>query len=387
VASIYGVAPQTRVPSMRSPRRILPIMDGYILREMIPPFMFGLSAFLLFWVINLFFLAADYLINKGAPFFLVMRFLLYRIPQAAPLALPFSALFGALLGFTRLMADNEITALRTSGIPLSRIVRLPLVAGLVLFVAAYGINERITPFASDLSTRSFYQIVYKTATLPIQPHVFRSDPSVGKTFYINNVEPDGVTMDGVQIFEDNRAALFQNVITARTARIDGTNLVLKNATQITFKANGDIEAVAYGKNITVGLPFGQGAQSFFSAALNDPNTMDSKQLSQQIKIREATGQGGSQLNSDKITLASKLANPFASFIAIVIALPCAVIFGKKGRALGIAAAIVLLFLYYILGAMSAALGKNGAMDPYLAAWLPNIVVGITGLALIARAER
>ncbi len=372
---------------MRLPRRILPIMDGYIFREMFPPFMFGLAAFLLFWIINLFFLAADFLINKGAPFFLVMRFLLFRLPQAAPLALPFSALVGSLLGFTRLMADNEIAALRTAGIPLIRIVRLPLIAGLALFGVAYGINERITPAASDISTRSFYQIVYKTATLPIAQHTFRSDPQVGKTFYINSVEPDGVTMDGVQIFEDNRLSLFQDIITARTGRIVGTNLVLKDAERITFKPSGDIAAVFRGKNITVPLPFGQGAQSFFSASLNDPNTMDSKRLKNEISIREATGQAGSSLLQDKITLALKLANPFATFIAIIIALPCAVIFGKKGRALGIASAIVLLFVYYLLGAMTAALGKNGAMEPTLAAWLPNIVLGVAGIALIVRSQR
>ncbi len=372
---------------MRSPRRLLPIMDGYILREMLPSFWFGLAGFLLFWIINMFFLAADFLVNKGAPFFLVMRFLVYRLPQSAPLALPFAALVGTLMAFSRLMADNEIAALRTSGIPLMRIVRLPIVMGVLLFGAAYYINEQIVPAASDLSTRSFYQIVYKTATLPIQPNVFRSDPATGQTFYIKGVEPDGVTMDGVQIFSNYRGSLFQDVVTAKTARIVGTNLVLKDAESMHFKPNGDIDAVTPGKTITVGLPFGQTAQSFFSSALNDPNTMDSKRLRDSIYVRKATGQGGLQTAADEMTLATKLAAPFSALIAILIALPCAVIFGRKGRALGIGIAIVLLFIFYVLGAMAAALGKNGAMDPYLAAWLPNVIIGLLGIGLLVRAER
>jgi lipopolysaccharide export system permease protein len=349
--------------------------------------LFGLAGFLLFWIINMFFLAADYLVNKGAPFFLVMRFLVYRLPQSAPLALPFAALAGTLMAFSRLMADNEIAALRTSGIPLMRIVRLPIILGIMLFGAAYYINEEIVPVASDLSTRSFYQIVYKTATLPIQPNVFRSDPSTGTTFYIKSVEPDGVTMDGVQIFSDNHGALFQDVVTAKTARIVGTSLILKDAERMQFKPNGDIAAVLPGKTITVPLPFGQNAQSFFSTALNDPNTMDSKRLRDSINVRKMTGQGGLQTASDEMTLATKLANPFSALIAVLIALPCAVIFGRKGRALGIGIAIVLLFLFYVLGAMAAALGKNGAMDPYLAAWLPNVVIGLLGIGLLVKAER
>jgi len=44
-----------------------------------------LAAFFLFWFANIFVLAADYLVNKGAPVFLVLRFLLFRVPQATPM--------------------------------------------------------------------------------------------------------------------------------------------------------------------------------------------------------------------------------------------------------------------------------------------------------------
>ena len=47
------------------PSRWLPILDQYILREMWPPLVYGFGAFLLFWFINIFFVAADYIINKG----------------------------------------------------------------------------------------------------------------------------------------------------------------------------------------------------------------------------------------------------------------------------------------------------------------------------------
>ena len=60
--------------------------------------------------------------------------------------------------------------------------------------------------------------------------------------------------------------------------------------------------------------------------------------------------------------------PFASFIAVLIALPLAVRFGKKGRTLGIALSIVALFFvpHDIFVAVGAAFGKNGALDPWVA---------------------
>ena len=88
--------------------------------------MFAFGAFLLFWALNIFFLAADYIINQHAPFFLVLRFVIFRIPQAIPMAFPFGCLFAALLAIGRVMGDNEITAMRTAGIAVWRIALAPL---------------------------------------------------------------------------------------------------------------------------------------------------------------------------------------------------------------------------------------------------------------------
>ena len=49
--------------------------------------------------------------------------------------------------------------------------------------------------------------------------------------------------------------------------------------------------------------------------------------------------------------------------------------------------IVILFVYYILGAVAQAFGRNGTMDPYLAAWAPNIVMAAAGGWLVWREDR
>src|SRR5215475_4343354 len=109
-----------RQPLLRASMFRLPILDSYLLREMFGPFAFAFGAFLLFWAVNIFFLAADYIINQHAPLFLTLRFVLFRMPQAIPMAFPFAALFASLLAMGRLMGDNEIIAMRTAGISVVR---------------------------------------------------------------------------------------------------------------------------------------------------------------------------------------------------------------------------------------------------------------------------
>jgi len=370
------------------PKIGLPILDAYLMREVAGPFTFGLAAFFLFWFANIFVLAADYLVNKGAPVFLVLRFLVFRVPQATPFAFPFACLFGTLLGFGRLAADNEISALRTSGISFWRIVRLPLIAGILVAIASFEINENIAPVTTDLSTRSFYQILYKSQTLPIEPNIFRSDPTTGDTFYISSVSPDGKTMQNIEIWQPQHNSPFQTLLTAKTARIEGTDIVLEHAVRTQVNADGTVgSVVVLAQELKLSLPMGDNGQNFLSSSFNDTYTMNTKRLAQDIKFRKETGQGGADLASRELTLGSKYAYPFASFIAVIIALPMAVRFGKRGRTLGIVLSVMLLFVYYAISALAGALGRAGTLDPYLAAWLANILAAVAGSWMIWRVDR
>ena len=389
MATVSGVRAAAPIAPMRFPK--LPILDAYILRELAGPFAFAFLAYLLFWFINIFFLAADYIINAHAPFFLVLRFLAFRVPQSTPLAFPFSCLFATLLAFGRLAGDNELNAIRTAGVTFLRIARTPLLCGLAMFGVSYYINETIAPITTDLSTRTFYQIVYKTDQLPIVPGFFRKDDATGNVFYVGNVASDHKTMTDVMIFQNATTTPFKTVVNARLAQVRGTVLHLVNARVTKFKLSGETDGDAVNRDIDIGLPIGETIEQFINTSTNDPYAVNSKQLKTQINAMQATGQGGSALGVLKITLAQRLAFPFAAFISVVLALPLATSIGKRGKNLGmgfgIALSVLLLFVYYLMMSAFGALGKNEAINPYLAAWAPNIIMAIAGTVMFYRVER
>jgi lipopolysaccharide export system permease protein len=364
-----------------------PILDEYIVREMAPPFLFATAAFLLFQFINIFFLSAEYIINAHASPFLLLRYIIFRVPIFTPFTFPFACLAATLLGVGRLAADNELQALRTSGARFLRIAAAPLALGIGMFAFSYYLNETIVPKSVEYSTRTFYQIVMHTQELPIVPQFFQKDDATGRVFYVGNVLPDHKTMKNVMIFENAINTPYRQVTNADTAVIQGGVLHLIGARIARFKATGEYDGGLSKKaNIDVGLPLGETAEQFINAGSSDPYMSNTKQLSTQINAMQATGRGGLALETLKITLAQKLAGPFASFVAVLLAMPLAARLGKKGRTIGIALAILLMFVYYLMMSAFSALGRTNTIDPYLAAWLPNIVMLVTGGVLFYRVE-
>ncbi len=383
MATLPGVRATPLAPPSRTP--LLNILDSYILRELAAPFAFSAGVYMLFWFINIFFVAADYLINAHANVFLILRFLAFRVPQSVPMAFPFGCLFATLLAFGRMSADNEITALRTSGVSFNRIAATPLLAGVLVFLFTYVVNDSVVPRSVELSTRTFYQIIYRTETLPVVPRFFRRDDATDRVFYVGNVMDDHRTLENVMIFENATNTPFRRVTNAERAHIDGRSLILEHARVTVFKRTGELDnSFVQQDPVELPLPFAETADQFLNTSSADQNALNSDQLRAQIKAMEATGQGGNALDLLKITLAQKLSFPFASFVAVLIALPLAVAFGRRGRTLGIALSFLLMFVYYLMLSAAAALGRNEAINPYLAAWIPNLILGIVGAIMIRR---
>jgi lipopolysaccharide export LptBFGC system permease protein LptF len=80
----------------------------------------------------------------------------------------------------------------------------------------------------------------------------------------------------------------------------------------------------------------------------------------------------------------RLAAPWTCLVVVLIAIPFGAQSGRRNLFFGVAGSIFICFAFFVLQQVSLALGMNGVLPPWLAAWLPNSLFALAGTALILR---
>jgi lipopolysaccharide export system permease protein len=121
------------------------LLSRYLLRECVPPFLFALGALTGLMLLNQIARQFGDLVGKGLSWGVIGEVFGLSIPFIVAMTLPMAVLVAVLYAFTRLGADNEITALKGSGINLMRMVRPVLLAGLGVSLVNFAFNDQVLP--------------------------------------------------------------------------------------------------------------------------------------------------------------------------------------------------------------------------------------------------
>ena len=106
------------------------ILDKYILKQMMQPFLFGVAAFSTIFVASSFlFRVTQYITQYGASYSSLIRLFLCLMPEVINYTFPMSMLLAALLTMGQLSSNSEITAMRSGGLSFRRIAAPILAAG------------------------------------------------------------------------------------------------------------------------------------------------------------------------------------------------------------------------------------------------------------------
>jgi len=158
------------------------ILHRYVLKEHVGPLTFALTALTSILLLQYIGKHFGELVGKGLPTFVIAEFFGLSVPLTVALTLPMAVLVATLYAFSRLAAENEITALKASGVSLVSVLRPVLWAALGVTIVMIGFNDQILPRSNHRLAVLQRDIAQKKPTFGLREQVI-NEVSPGK-FYL-----------------------------------------------------------------------------------------------------------------------------------------------------------------------------------------------------------
>ncbi|HKP29930.1 MAG TPA: LptF/LptG family permease [Gemmatimonadales bacterium] len=121
------------------------LLSRYLLRQLAGPFAFALSALTGLLLLNQVAKRFGDLVGKGLPPNIIAEVLFLFLPFIVALTLPMAVLVAVLYGFSHLAADNEITAMRASGVSVTQMLRPVFIAGVAVALFNFLFIDQVLP--------------------------------------------------------------------------------------------------------------------------------------------------------------------------------------------------------------------------------------------------
>ena len=158
------------------------ILHRYVLKEHVGPLTFALSALTSILLLQYIGKHFGELVGKGLPTLVIAEFFGLSVPLTVALTLPMAVLVATLYAFSRLAAENEITALKASGVSIVSVLKPVLWAALGVTVVMVGFNDQILPRSNHRLAVLQRDIAQKKPTFGLREQVI-NEVSPGK-FYL-----------------------------------------------------------------------------------------------------------------------------------------------------------------------------------------------------------
>jgi len=363
--------------------------DRYVLREMIGPFALALAGLILFILLNIILSLSDLMVDRGVTMATLLRIVLLKVPSLLVVAIPMSVLFATFLGLGRMVHDREVVALESLGIPLRRVL-LPLVIAAGLVAAAdFAVYNWLVPASEGAYQDALRGVIYRQGVPRITSNAFfrgpndqflyirRYDEATGKIHDVHIYDTSGELFPQAQVEKQAQLVL----LTANEGLWEGNSWALTDAHVYGFDRDGVLVFSAVVGSLV--LPVDQGIAAILSRS-QTTSEMGIAELLTRISQARANGQ---RVNEYVVEMHLKMALPLASVIFVLVGGSLSLAFLPRSRAVGIVLGLLLVAIFQGVLWWTQTLGRRGAMDPALAAWLPDLLFGGFGLLLFLRVDR
>lgn len=353
------------------------ILRTYLLKEFIAPLFLALGVLTFVMILGNLVKIAELIINKGVDIISVGKLFLFMIPYLLTYTLPIAALAAVLLSLGRLSSDNEIVAIKASGINLFQLVLPLLTMGLILSLVLVIFNDQVIPYAHFATRKTLMEVGVKNPTAALEPGVFIN--SFDKyVLFIYRIDQNKLT--NVRIYEPQGEDKPTRTIVAKRGEfiaIPGKNMIkLKLIDGTSDEPDPNNPNSFYKLNFKsyfMSLNISQAKEK--GEIKKKPKDMTIQQLIEEIKKLKKENIDPAPLISE---INEKIALAFSCMVFILLGSSLAIITRRREKSINFGMAFVIVGVYYLLLLGSESLGLQGYMPPALALWLPNMIFGAIG---------
>jgi len=351
------------------------ILDRYLTREFLFPFVLGVGGFTVIGVVDILFYLVDLAILSGASFSTVFKLLIYKLPAIMVIFFPMAALFATMLLFIRMAKDNELSLLRTSGVNAFRIVIPVLLLGIFVSFLSFFVNERVVPWSNKTADNLIKQELRRTPAPSISENTVFKDSD--RFFYIKDI--DNHKMKMILVLENT--IHYPRIIMAKEGEWRNFRWTLYDGMIQDFDEDGSLKFVDKFEELSINV--NQNIRNFYGKT-KKASEMDSRELKDKIGKLEASGLKTTAL---QVEYHLKKSIPAMCFVFVLIGIAYCLNFVKTGKdwwgvIVSICVAVLTVGLYIFLLALFRAIAKDGQIDPLLGAWVPNLIYFSIGSSML-----
>ncbi|MDD5246246.1 MAG: LptF/LptG family permease [Candidatus Omnitrophica bacterium] len=360
------------------------ILRNYFLKEFISPLFLALGVLTFVMLLGNLIKLTDLVINKGVDIMTVSQLFLFMMPSLLTYTLPIATLTATLLSLGRLSGDNEIIAIRASGINLITLIVPLLIIGTILSLILVVFNDRVIPYAHFSLRKTLIDVGVKNPTAALEPGVFIN--SFQKyILFVYGIDQKKNRLHNVRIYEPQEGKPTRTIVAKQGEfiAIPEKNMVkLKLIDGTSDEPDPKNPANFYKLNFkTYFMTLNLGKAQDTSEIRKKPKDMTIQELRTEVIKLEKEGVDPAPLLTE---INEKISLAFACFIFILLGSSLAIITRRREKSLNFGMAFLIGGIYYLLLIGAEAISLQGYLHPTFAMWLPNMIMGTLGAILTVR---
>lgn len=360
------------------------LIRRYLLAEILGPFLGGIGILTFVLVMFQILRLVDMVIVQGVAVKDVGMLLLYLLPPFLGYTVPIAFLLGVILAFGRLSSDSEITAMRATGISLYQLLAPVLSLAIIVGFLGTLLTHRVEPAGKRRLRELLWNLAQSKITVGVKGGTF-NDAFKDLLLYANKTDPKNNRLLGVLIYQ---GAGESHIILAKSGRFKQSKeglptLILESGSIHPARARELKYHTVYFKNYELSLELEKMKKVSVFPQYLELSTKALKKYLDENKSAKST----EEYRRAWAEYHRRFAFPFAGILFAFIGLALGLAPPRSGRARGVTFSFLVIAVYYTLFRMAESASWRAVLNPAFAMWLPNVIIGVLGLAYFVHQAR